>query len=177
MAGTHTRTDGNKRMHDASTGTQPAPGAADSTGRVTGGMLRGVVVGGMGGKAVAEVERSEGEATGLEGERSAAGGAAGCGGRGTPPRVDGCRRLEAGRGAVLDGYRFACVCVGSSKEVFRVGLCRLHGDWWRLGVPRRSLGLGPGLRLQRERGLTLCKVSGLGPGTVLGGQWVFPGRR
>ena len=177
MAGAHIHTDSNKRMHDAGTGTQPTPGAADSAERVTGGILRGVVVGGMGGKAVAEVERSEGEATGLEGERSAAGGAAGCGGRGTPPRVDGCRRLEAGRGAVLDGCRYACVCVGSSKKVFRVGLCMLHGDWWRPGVPRRSLGLGLGLRLQRERGLTLCKVSGLGPATVLGGRRVFPGRR
>lgn len=177
MAGTHTRTDGNKRMHDASTGTQPAPGAADSTERVTGGILRCVVVGGRGGKAVAEVERSEGEATGLEGERSAAGGAAGCGGRGTPPRVDGCRHLEAGRGTVVDGYRYACFCACSSKTVFRVGLCRLHGDWWRLGVPRRSPGLGSGLRLQRERGLILCKVSGLGPATVLGGRRVFPSRR
>ena len=41
----------------------------------------------LGGRPVADVERNEGEATGLAGERSAAGGAAGCGGRGTPPRV------------------------------------------------------------------------------------------
>jgi len=96
---------------------------------VTGGILRGVVVGGRGGKAVAEVERSEGEATGLEGERSAAGGAAGCGGRGTPPRVDGCRRLEAGRGAVLDGRRYACVRRRGYSEEDCAG-CLVTGGGW-----------------------------------------------
>lgn len=95
------------------------------------------------------------------------GGGAGWGGRGTPPRVYGCRRLEAGRCTVLDGCRYACASVCLSKKVFGVGLCRLRGGWWRLGVPRPSLGLRSCLRLQREWGRLQCRmVDGFHPAGI-----------
>ena len=84
------------------------------------------------------------------------------GGRGTPLRVYGCRRLKAGRGKALGGCWLACVGACSSKTVAAVGLCRVYDVRCYPGAPRPTSG--PAFGPAASKGLGLGSVQGVGFG-------------